>query len=237
MINRSYVSITNSLIFVSSLAFISSYLFPDVKSFFSLAHYLSDNYHTYQNFTHIFIHANFIHLLFNIVVLYSFGRLLEGVLGAPRFLIFFLVAGICGGLLQGVAGYIESKFLLDALEVKGVNVDLRQIQQGMYLQSEPLTYEIARLFHSNVMGASGALYALLVLFTWLWPNEKLQFFLIPYPVSAKFFVPALIILDVVLGITQASFFDMNIAHFAHLGGALSGGLMILLWLNKYIQRR
>ena len=100
------------------------------------------------------------------------------------------------------------------------------------LVAEEQLLELYYLYHSPMVGASGAVYGILVAFAMLFPNFKIALIFLPVPIAAKFFVPVLIGIDLLAGFTGFSIFGLNIAHFAHVGGALVGAIMVSFWLKQ-----
>jgi rhomboid family protein len=148
----------------------------------------------YQVITHMFMHADLMHLFFNMFGLFMFGPPLESLWGPKKFLFFYLVAGFGALAIHLITGYL-----------------------GLQEISNP------------VLGASGALYGVLVGYGMNFPNAKLALIFFPVPVAAKYFIPGLLALDLLGGFTGFSIFGHNIAHFAHVGGAVFGFLMIIYW--------
>jgi rhomboid-like protein len=162
------------------------------------------------------MHGSFSHILFNMFGLVMFGSILERFIGTPRFLILYLAAGFGAMFLQQA---YEAYALWNITGTVSPN-QLELVNGG----------EMAvRHFHTGMVGASGCIYGLLVAFAMLFPNTELIFLFIPFPVKAKFMVPGIIILDLLLGVTNFSWDP--IAHFAHIGGAIVGFLLVKIW-NK-----
>jgi membrane associated rhomboid family serine protease len=157
----------------------------------------SPYFEPYQVFTHMFTHGSIGHIFFNMFALWTFGKILENVWGAKRFLNFYLISGIGAAVVHLTVQY----FL------------------GGY---------------APAVGASGAIMGVLVAFGYLFPNTELYILFIPFPIKAKWAVIGYVAIDLFGGI--ANFSGDNIAHFAHLGGALTGFILVLLW-NKGNHRR
>jgi membrane associated rhomboid family serine protease len=157
----------------------------------------SPYFQPYQVFTHMFTHGSFSHILFNMFALWMFGKVLENVWGAKRFLNFYLLSGIGAAVVHLVVQYLMGG-------------------------------------DGPAVGASGAIMGVLVAFGYLFPNTELFILFIPFPVKAKWAVIGYVAIDLFGGF--ANFSGDNIAHFAHLGGALTGFILVLLW-NKNNRRR
>ena len=203
--------IINVLVYFAQMVFGGNEPLNKVNDLFALHHYKSSVFRPYQLVTHMFMHGGLFHLLFNMLALWMFGTVLERVWGPKRFLTFFLICGIGAGLAQ-MGNYMY---------------DFRQFDSGAY-SFNPEEYEIMMRAGATV-GASGAIMGVVAAFGYLFPNTQLFIMPIPFPVKAKWAILGIIALDVFGGITRAA--NDNIAHFAHVGGALIGFLIVLYW-NK-----
>ena len=163
------------------------------------------------------MHGGFTHLFFNMFALYMFGGLLERIWGAKRFLIYYFVSGIGAGLLQEVVQYVDF-VQLGLAAYTTVNVP----QIGIMPMGEYLNLW-------TTVGASGAVFAILLAFGMSFPNDKMFVFPLPFPIKAKFFVVGYAVIELFLGVSNA---QDGVAHFAHLGGMLFGLVMILYWRKK-----
>ena len=203
--------IINVLVYFAQMAFSGQDNGQSVYDLFALHHYKSDVFRPYQLVTHMFMHGCLFHLLFNMLGLWMFGTVLERLWGPKRFLIFFLVCGLGAGLAQ-MGNYIY---------------DFRGYDQHRF-PFDPEFYQLLMRANATV-GASGAIMGVLAAFGYLFPNTQLFIMPIPFPVKAKWAILGIIALDVFGGISKAT--NDNIAHFAHVGGALIGFLIVLYW-NK-----
>ena len=197
-------------------------------------HFLYNQGHgLWQFVTHMFMHGNLVHLAFNMFGVYTFGSILERVWGTKRFLIFYFTAGLgAAAIHSGVQAY-EFGTYIDHLANRGVSAERIQLFLEYRINLPHLNAEDANtmrgLYWSRMVGASGALYGVLVAFALLFPKAKLALILLPVPIQAKFFVPAVIMLDLLSIHTGFSIFGGGIAHVAHVGGALIGFLLMLYW--------
>ncbi len=179
----------------------------------------SMKFQPYQLATHMFAHApppTLFHILFNMFTLYMFGRVLENVWGPKRFLIFYLVSGLGAAALHLGIQYFRCEQLLQAFDSN----DIISVKERLGAVAPAL-------------GASGAIMGVMAAFAYLFPNTQLYIMFIPFPVKAKWAMLGLAAIDLFGGVARIS--GDNLAHFAHLGGALTGFLLVLFW-NKTNRR-
>lgn len=210
-----------NLIILNAIVFLSQNLLgghnmQDAVDYFALHHYKSEVFRPYQIVTHMFMHGSFFHLLFNMLSLWMFGTMLERIWGPKRFLTFYFICGVAAALTQ-MASYAYDFRYLDKLSLN--TQELRQYQ------------EILRL--NATVGASGAIMGVVAAFGYLFPNTQLFIMPIPFPVKAKWAILGIIALDVFGGVVKVQ--GDNIAHFAHVGGAVTGFLLVYFW-NKQNRR-
>jgi len=207
-----------NLIIINALAFLAQSVFGGmdqlnrVNDLFALHHYKSTEFRPYQLVTHMFMHGGIFHLLFNMLALWMFGTMIEKVWGPKRFLIFYLVCGL-GAALAQMGSYAFDFWQIDQLNLSADDYEIYQ----------------TNLRIGCTVGASGAIMGVLAAFGYLFPNTKLFIMPIPFPVKAKWAILGIIALDVFGGVSRTP--NDNIAHFAHVGGALIGFLIVLYW-NK-----
>lgn len=210
------IIIINALFFLfSTLASQPGSIMHDIDQLLPVYHPSSSNFRPWQIITHMFMHVDFTHILFNMFGLFFLGSTLERFWGPKRFVIFYVVAGLGGWLLQtGVNAYLYYEAIGTAFPLAS---DL------------PLQY--AEFFNnSNMRGASGAVFGLLLAFGYLFPNTPLYLMFIPIPIKAKYFVIGYGLFEVYRGFSNSSG-DM-VGHFAHLGGMLFGFILLLIWQKK-----
>ena len=194
--------------------------------------FMSNEFYPFQLVTYMFMHSGVAHIFFNMFALYMFGRTLEYVWGPKRFLIFYVVAGIGAGLCQEVVGFLRYSSIVSDMSPDAVSVVLKE---GADALSRHMNFvdsamgNLNLLLNTPTVGASGAIYAILLGFGMLFPNERMFVFPLPFPIKAKYFVVGYVVLEVYLGISGAR---DGVAHFAHLGGMLFGLLLILHWRKK-----
>ncbi len=206
---------------------------------------LNPEFRWWQVITHMFMHGGLMHILFNMYALWAFGTPLVYHLGKKRFLWFYFLSGLGAlALFTGVEYYHFQQYL-NAIEQSGVPKKI--VLEILYspdpyaaLQSVPtllhnsvfVTYftKILQIFNSPMLGASGAIYGVLVGFAFFYPRAKLMLIFLPYPMEARYFIPLLILLDIFFGFTNV--LHLPIAHFAHVGGALTGLFLMWIWRHK-----
>jgi membrane associated rhomboid family serine protease len=199
----------------------------DMELYFSAYYFGSPLFKPWQIITYMFMHSSsdFMHILFNMFALYSFGPILEGVLGSKRFFNFYFLTGIGAYLLNMGWHAAEIHAATGAFIVPNVHLGYADafMAYGDQVQAEHLY----GLYNGGMVGASGAIFGILVGFGMLFPNLELMIMFIPVPVKAKYIIPVYIVLELFLGVKQYS--GDSVAHFAHLGGALIGFLLIKIW--------
>lgn len=210
----------------------------EMNDFLGLHHPDNEAYGIWQYLTSMFMHGGVMHILFNMMGLWMFGSALENVWGTKKFLFFYFVAGLGAGIIYTLVNNYQFDAAANALMAVGMQAYEVQdlVENGRYRLytgvTEAMVTEAYQTFNTVMIGASGALYGILVAFALRYPNAKLALLFIPFPVAAKYFVPVLLAIDLLSGITGFSVFGGGIAHFAHLGGALIGFLLMMYWRNR-----
>jgi len=182
-----------------------------------LFYFNSPHFRVWQILTYMFIHGGWAHILFNMFALFSFGPILEYAIGPKRFFNLYFICGIGAALIQ---------MLVQAFEVHSIigSFTLYNDIQGL---DQMAVAKLQGIYGAPVVGASGAIFGLLVAFGMLYPNLELMILFIPVPVKAKYIIPVYILIEIFEGFGQ--FAGDNVAHFAHLGGALLGFILIKFW--------
>lgn len=217
-------TVTKNLIIINVLMFLGqlvaqSYGF-DLSEYLGLHFFLADNFNPAQLFTYMFMHGGFGHLFFNMFAVWMFGRILEQVWGPKRFLFYYILCGVGAGIIQELVQYITLyPDIMDGYKMVLLN-------NGSMGDIPIETY--MRLM--NTVGASGAVYAILLAFGMLFPNQRLFIFPLPFPIKAKFFVIGYAAIELYSGVINNP--NDNVAHFAHLGGMIFGFFLILYWRKK-----
>ena len=215
----------------------------------------------WQIITHMFMHGDFMHLAFNMFALWMFGSAIESIFGPKRFIFFYITCGLGAAIAQISyfyfiyysnleilmnAGYTAS----DVLTVLNNGIVVNTAEGTFIENSNPLSRsfynildtnskEFIGAFYSRMVGASGAIMGILVAFGMFFPESKLMLIFFPVPIKAKYFIPGIILLDLFSAITgQAIFSPSNTAYIAHIGGALTGFLIMYYWKkNQFNQNR
>ena len=204
--------VTRNLLYLNIIMFVATLINPSfMKDTFAMAFPLATQFRWWQPLTHMFMHDGFLHLFFNMYSLVMFGILVERTLGTRRFIWFYLITGFGAVLLHTGVQFLEVRSLLE--EYPGVSA------QSIY-DSIP-----------GVLGASGAVYGVLVAFAMLYPQARLTLIFPPIKLDAKWWVLIFVGIELFTGISGTM---MGIAHFAHLGGALFGWLLIRYWRKKRV---
>lgn len=210
----------------------------ELKRYLALHYWQNPNHELWQYVSHMFMHGDTGHLLFNMFGLFMFGTALERLLGAKKFLLLYFAAGIGAGLIQNLVNWYEFAELQSQLISAGAGqINLAAFTTNLFCNQNQLALQSCIAFNTKMVGASGALYGILVAYALIYPNNKLALIFFPFPIAAKYFIPGILLLDLFSGVTGFSLFGRNIAHFAHLGGALIGFLLMMIWRQIAVNRR
>lgn len=207
---------------------------------FSLHYYEMPSFHWWQYLSYMFMHDGIFHLLFNMYALWAFGTPLENIWGRNKFLFFYFSCGIGAALLQTGVNYYYVHQAVNALAEAGIPAEetISLIREGKYSPEwgNIINYSTYKSMYDTLVsysvGASGAIYGILVAFAMFFPDAKLMLLFVPYPIAARYFIPFVVALDLFSGVTGISIFGGNIAHFAHIGGGLVGFLIMLFWRKR-----
>jgi membrane associated rhomboid family serine protease len=213
-------TITKNLIIINVLLFFGTFTAQrygiDIVKHLGLHFFLAEDFNLVQLFTYMFMHGGFGHVFFNMFAVWMFGTVLERTWGPKRFLFYYIVCGIGAGVVQEIVQYIEYEMVLS--QYASVNTGT-----GIILMSDYLNM-------MNTVGASGAVYGILLAFGMLYPNQQMFIFPLPVPITAKYFVVGYAVIELLLGIANNA--GDNVAHFAHLGGMIFGFILIKYWKKK-----
>lgn len=231
--------VVKNLIIINVLFFLATMVMErmgiNLYTYLGLHFPLSEKFRLHQIFTHMFMHGGISHIFFNMFALYMFGRVLESVWGPKRFLTFYLVTGIGAAVLHSAVNFIE--YYRDASQLTPEQIEyVKEVGYGIWSEgknfSEPLLGKLNTVLNTPTVGASGAVFGILLGFGMLFPNTQLMLLFPPIPIKAKYFVMGYGAIELYLGFAQPG---SNVAHFAHLGGMLFGYFMIKYW-NKNSRR-
>lgn len=230
------------LIIINVILFVAPQLFKmDLTNILALHFPKNENFGIWQYVTHMFMHGSFPHILFNMYALWAFGTPLEQIWGRNKFLFFYFSAGIGAGLIYTLVNYYQFNSIYEQLINLGVSQSEIQniLNSGRYNDAVidmPLETmrEFFSLYHTPAVGASGAVYGILVAFGMYFKDAKLALIFFPIPISAKYFIPLILLGDLFFGVTKYSI--GNVAHFAHIGGALIGFIIALYWRKNHFKR-
>ena len=235
------------LLIINVLFFIGTQMLGDTAyRLFSLWFVENENFGVWQILTHMFMHGGFTHILFNMYALWAFGSPIEHVLGQRQFIFFYFSAGIGAALIHTLVNYYHFESGYQALLNAGLDSQAiaEILETGRYNTQilSSVSADMLSDFYGSVntpaVGASGAIYGILVAFGMMFPNISLFLLFVPVPIKAKYFIPALIGIDLISGFTGYSLFGGGIAHFAHVGGALFGFIMMWYWKkNRFNSNR
>ncbi|MDB4097877.1 rhomboid family intramembrane serine protease [Flavobacteriaceae bacterium] len=223
---RSVPETIKQLIVINIIFYFGSQFLGDLSYDILALHYFeNDKFLISQLITHMFMHGSLSHILFNMFGLWMFGSPLEQMWGKKKFLFFYFSAGLGAAALQMFVYNFQVQTLYDVIELNNLSLSNPDLLMNYMSQSD--YNQAVSSFNSVMVGASGAIYGVLVAFAFSFPNSKLMLLFPPIPIKAKYFVPLLILMDLFFGLS--SFSIGSIAHFAHIGGALIGLIMVLYW--------
>ncbi|GAA4958796.1 rhomboid family intramembrane serine protease [Algibacter aquimarinus] len=229
-----HLLIINVIMFIGTLAVGEGILFYD---WFAMHFPKNEAFQPWQIITHMFMHGGVTHILFNMFALWMFGTPVEQVLGSKRFLFIYISAGLGAVALQ--VGYYYFKYLPMEAEALSLGFSNEQIievfKDGKVFRA--IGQEFNEIYYASMVGASGCIMGILAAFGMMNPEAKLMMIFLPIPIKAKYFIPGIIILDLISGITGQSFFSpSNTAYMAHVGGALTGFFIMWYWKKTQFNR-
>ena len=213
--------ILNGLFFLATVSL--NNLGIDLVKILGLHQFQSPEFRPHQLITHLFMHGNFTHLFFNMFALWMFGKILENVWGSKRFLIYYMITGI---------GAASIHLLISQYQIISISNQIPEMVnlaiEGRYNPTIPISKKLTQLIITPTVGASGAVFGLLLAFGMLFPNALLYLYF-AIPIKAKYFVIGYGLIELYAGISNNP--ADNVAHFAHLGGMIFGFFLIKYWKN------
>ena len=206
--------VVKHLLIINAILFLATFTLNrfniDLSDYLGLHFFLAKDFMPYHLFTYMFMHANFEHIFFNMFALWMFGNTLENIWGSKRFLLYYIICGLGAAVSQEVVQFIDFEMRTDWQGLAILNDGMREVLNTW-----------------NTVGASGAVYGLLLAFGMLFPNSRIYLYFL-FPIKAKWFVIGYAVIELLSGF----FTSGNVAHFAHLGGMLFGLILILIWKKK-----
>jgi membrane associated rhomboid family serine protease len=225
--------IINGLFFLATIS-LESYGI-DFTKWFALHQFQSQEFMPHQLITHLFMHGNFTHLLFNMFALWMFGKILENLWGGKRFLTYYMITGIGAAFVHlGVSQYeiLSLQSQISQNELSNLLENGGGLLANFQNYSYPIMGKLNLLINTPTVGASGAVFGILLAFGMLFPNTLLYIYF-AIPVKAKYFVIIYGIMELYAGISNNP--ADNVAHFAHLGGMLFGFILLKYWQKNNTQ--
>ncbi len=210
-------AMTKNLLIVNFLAFIATWVLQlrgiDLTSLLGLHFFMASNFHFYQFFTYMFLHGGLTHIFFNMFALWMFGSVIERVWGPKKFLFYYITCGVGAGIVQEIVQYAD-------YTIQGIAAYQYVSAGGVQMTTD------AYINLWTTIGASGAVYAILLAFGMIFPNERLFIIPFPFPIKAKWLVVGYIGIELFSAMSGPG---DGVAHMAHLGGMLFGFLLIRYW--------
>ncbi|MEJ5993083.1 rhomboid family intramembrane serine protease [Pedobacter sp. Du54] len=228
--------VVKNLLIINVIFYLATLFFQnqgiDLGSILGAHYFDSPKFGIWQPITYMFMHGSIGHIFFNMFSLFMFGPILENHWGAKRFINFYLLTGLGALALQwGVQAF--ELYQLTGHVINQGNLPLDLFAQERYnpqLFSAVDSGKIASVYFSTMVGASGAIFGIMTAFAVLYPNMELYIMFLPVPVKAKYFITGYIVIELISGVSRVE--GDSIAHFAHLGGALVGYILVKYWRNK-----
>lgn len=224
--------VVRTILVINIVLFFLSIVIPALNIYLPIYSFKSGMFRPYQFITHMFMHGGLGHIFFNMFALFMFGRVLEEYWGSKRFFIYYFVTGFGAALLHLLIIQIQANNMIADMDPNVVNEVIKNGFGREYYNNE--VQQLNSLINTRTVGASGAIYGLLLAFAMMFPNVPLYIMFIPIPIKAKYLVTFFIISELYLGFVNRP--DDNVAHFAHLGGMLFGLIFIFLWKKKQFNR-
>lgn len=235
---RQITPIVKHLLIINIIVFLGTNLLGSNDFFerlLSLYFPYNPNFKLWQVLTHMFMHGGFMHLLFNMLALWMFGTSVEQAIGSKRFVFLYFSAGLGAVLLQLGIDYFQYTSIFESLQSLGMSVN--SIETSSNPEIKAMLNELWSISNTQMVGASGCIMGVLVAFGMLNPNAELMMIFLPIPIKAKYFIPLLVGYDIISGfIGGVPVFGMNIAHWAHVGGALIGLIIMYFWKNNQFDK-
>jgi membrane associated rhomboid family serine protease len=216
--------VVKNLIIINIIFFIATYAlaqFVDMRQLFAAYYPYSPSFRPWQPITYMFMHGGFTHIFFNMFALFSFGPMVEYTLGSKRFFNYYFITGIGGYVLYTIVQALQIHAITGGFSIADPSLE------SSYFAYGDKAGELFGLYNGPMVGASGAIFGLLLAFGVLFPELEMLIMFIPIPVKAKYLVIGYIAIELFAGFGR--FQGDSVAHFAHLGGALFGFILLKIW--------
>ncbi|NHA06415.1 rhomboid family intramembrane serine protease [Mucilaginibacter sp. HC2] len=215
--------VVKNLLIINVLFFIGTYILGrsgiNLELYLSCFYFNSPFFHPWQIVSYMFMHANIQHIFFNMFALFMFGPTIEYTLGSKRFLQYYFITGIGAVILQMIVQSAEVHAIIGTFTIPNLNF-------GPYVNLAGFE-KLKDIYSTPILGASGAIFGVLLAFGYLFPNVEMMVLFIPMPIKAKYLIAGYIVIELIGGFGQ--FAGDSVAHFAHLGGALFGFIILKFW--------
>lgn len=222
--------VVKNLLIINIICYIGSLTFEPASRLFGVYYPDSPFFNVWQPITYMFMHSTdgFFHIFFNMFALVMFGTIIEQMFGSKRFLNYYLICALGALVLQYGVQAIEVYQITGTIKASSfLNFDIVQNRVSTNLNLAPGDFnKLISIYGTPMVGASGAIFGLLLAFAYLFPNMPLYLMFIPVPIKAKYFVGAYILIELYLGFSSSG---SSVAHLAHVGGALFGFILIKAW--------
>ncbi|WEK68772.1 MAG: rhomboid family intramembrane serine protease [Candidatus Chryseobacterium colombiense] len=228
--------ITRNIIIINVIVFIAVFFLPQLNDLLSAYYPFSPEFKSWQIITHMFMHGSLVHILFNMLTLYSFGPILEYRLGDKKYLLLYFLSGLGAFFLYNLWNFIEVQQLVSELQAMNINakdfLDSLIGNPDKILIHNEAEQNLAGIYFGRMVGASGAIFGVIAAFATLYPEAKIAIMFIPVPMKVKYVIPIVIVISIYLGVSGNG---GGIAHLAHVGGALVGWILARIW-KKHLYR-
>jgi rhomboid-like protein len=223
-----------ALLAINVLIFVITYFMPEMQQSLALHYFKSPLFKPYQIITHFFMHGGFGHIAFNMYALVIFGSVVERIIGAQKFLTLYLLSAVGAFILHMLVVNFQladlSPETIQQLSTEGADI----LASNQNYVDETLGAANLK-FNGAMLGASGAIMGVLAAFGVMYPDAKLGIIFLPFQFKAKYFILFYMAIELFLGVNEFSW--DNIAHFAHIGGAIVGFILMMTWKKGYVRRQ
>ena len=225
--------VTKNIILLCALMLLVTSVFPLLEPHLACYYYQSGDFRPWQLVTYMFMHANVFNLFFNMMGLLFFGGQVEYYWGARKFLNYFLVCGLGAVVLHQCWTAVEIHQLAQYVQPENFAKLLEQGKEMRIASNHPDLPMLQRIFevlNTPMVGASGGLFGIMIAFAVMFPNAEIYLLFFPFPVKAKYLITIFAVVEVFAGLSNSA--SDNVAHFAHLGGLLTGLIIVLVWRKR-----